>query len=623
MTDYLIGKQLGNFRIERLLGRGGMATVYYGVDIALERPVAIKVLNTTLQDNPGYARRFVDEAKMIATWRHPNIVQVYYAANQQGHSYYVMEYIDGTSLEDRITDHLRRGELMPRADVLEIGWAVSSALDYAHGRGVIHRDVKPPNVMIATSGRVVLTDFGLALDTAQGSQGEVFGSPHFIAPEQARRSANAVPQSDLYSLGIMLYEMLTGALPFDDESGTSIALMHVNDDPPRPTEINPALNAETETVLLKALSKKPEDRYNIGAIMMQELEAALKTLPGAPGEAQPLPPEAAARAKLSRGVALHSEDEDAVGEQRDTESSRPSLSAVAPTQPDLPPRPMAAPQPEQRRTAVQDDEAGPWTAPVWVFIMLIPVLLGVGGIILVTLNNQNAENAESTATALARSGVIAPLTAEPGSDSGVFRVTITPSHTPTITPGPTNTFVPITPEETSEASPTVDETQPTPTPTATATPLPTQAAEASPVAFPDGSPVQFIYDADSFYLWNISASNIRLERFVFVGLDAEGVAVGSRLDGSIWVQVARGYQFVDPERCVAVEVLEAASVQRPDGCRALSEDFPFHALLRFNRNDVRVFWAGANTTQFAVYWDGTEIARCPSDSSPCEVRVGR
>jgi eukaryotic-like serine/threonine-protein kinase len=232
--DALIGTQLANFYIEYALGRGGMAMVYYATDVKLDRPVAVKVIDAQLQGNPAYAKRFVDEAKIVASWRHENIVQVYYADNEGDLYFFAMEYISGASLEDLLENYVQKVELMPQADVIRIGRAIASALDYAHKNGVIHRDIKPSNVMISMDDRVILTDFGLALDTAQGTMGEVFGTPHYIAPEQALHSAKAVPASDLYSLGIVLYQLLTGFLPFDDDSATSIALQHVSTPPPSP-----------------------------------------------------------------------------------------------------------------------------------------------------------------------------------------------------------------------------------------------------------------------------------------------------------------------------------------------------------------------------------------------------
>ncbi len=289
-NDPLIGRQLGNFKIERLLGRGGMASVYYGRDVKLQRTIAIKVLDARYQGNPAYARRFVREAQMVATWRHENIVQIYYADEQDGLFYFVMEYVDGPDLGRLLGDYSRRKQLMPYDEVVRIGCAVASALDYAHQRKVIHRDVKPSNVMLTSDRRVILTDFGLALDVEQGTLGEVFGSAHYIAPEQARNSSGAVPQSDLYSLGVILYEMLTGSVPFDDPSPISVSLQHMTTPPPPPRKLNPKITAGTEAVLLKALSKSPGGRYPTGHALMDALEATLQAKPADRQKTQPKKP---------------------------------------------------------------------------------------------------------------------------------------------------------------------------------------------------------------------------------------------------------------------------------------------------------------------------------------------
>src|SRR5512133_278260 len=184
-----------------------------------------------------------------------------------------------------------------------MGAAVASALDYAYKKGIIHRDIKPSNILLSKDGRVVLSDFGLALDMQEGSSGEAFGTPHYISPEQARRSTDAVPESDLYSLGVMLYEMLTGVVPFDDASPTNVALQHITQPPPPPRSINPQLSVETENVLLTALSKKPKERYSSGAELINALEKALSSTKASEQRVLPLPPmPAAIVAGKSRGV---------------------------------------------------------------------------------------------------------------------------------------------------------------------------------------------------------------------------------------------------------------------------------------------------------------------------------
>jgi serine/threonine protein kinase len=309
ISDPLVGQQLSSFRIERLLGRGGMAKVYYGIDEKLQRPVAIKVIDDRYKDHPAFVGRFLREARTVAAWQHPNILQIYHAGEEDGVLYYVMEYVRGMNLEQIIHKHRSRGELLPYAEVLFIGSSVANALDYAHRKGVVHRDVKPSNVLVSEEGRVALADFGLAMNVAQGTQGEVFGSPQYIAPEQARSSARAVPQSDIYSLGVMLYEMLTGSLPFNDPSPASLALKHITQEPPPPRAMNPDLSLAVEAVLLKALRKNPEDRYTTGSQMMGGLEDALLnvspgTIPTPPSVPQELRGQPSLYTSIPREVTL-------------------------------------------------------------------------------------------------------------------------------------------------------------------------------------------------------------------------------------------------------------------------------------------------------------------------------
>jgi serine/threonine protein kinase len=284
-TDPLIGQQLANYRIEKLIGRGGMAKVYLGWDVRLHRSVAVKVIDDRLQGDEGYSERFLREARIMATWQHMNIPLVYNVGENEGLLYFAMEYIRGQTLSQFMYQRQSAGELLPQAEVLRIGWAVAKALDYAHQKGVIHRDVTPSNVSLSEDGRIVLMDFGLALDVLRGTRGEVFGTPHYIAPEQASNSAKAVMQTDLYSLGVIIYEMLTGSVPFDDPSPIALALKHITDEPPPPSQLNPSINPEVEAVLLKALRKDPSERYQSGRELMEALESAL---PREESESQPI-----------------------------------------------------------------------------------------------------------------------------------------------------------------------------------------------------------------------------------------------------------------------------------------------------------------------------------------------
>lgn len=277
LNNWLEGKQLSNFRVDEFLGRGGMAQVYKGWDLVLERPVAIKIIAAPFQDDPGYNARFLQEGRAMARWRHENIVHIYFAGQEDTMSYLVMEYIQGIDLKAWLARYKEDNQTVPYDEVLRIGKAVADALDYAHNHQIIHRDVKPANILMADDGRILLTDFGLAIDLEEGSSGEAFGSPKYISPEQAQGSDNVVPQSDLYSLGVILFEMLTGSPPFEGGSPTATAVQHINQAPPLPSVMNPELNKKTEKVLLRTLKKSPDNRYLDGRTMMAALEEALSS----------------------------------------------------------------------------------------------------------------------------------------------------------------------------------------------------------------------------------------------------------------------------------------------------------------------------------------------------------
>jgi serine/threonine protein kinase len=466
VDDPLIGRQLANFRIERPIGRGGMAQVYYGWDVKLQRPVAIKVIDARFRDNPTYAERFVREAQTIAKWRHEHIIHIYYADDEDGLYYFIMEYIDGQNLGELITHYAAKDELVPYVEVLRMGRAVASALDYAHQRGIIHRDVKPSNVMIARDGRVVLTDFGLALDVQQGSQGEVFGSAHYIAPEQARHSAAAVPQSDLYALGIILYEMLTGAVPFDDPSPTTVAVQHLTLLPPPPRDVNPALNQKTEVVLLKALSKSPQLRFQTGSDLINALEQALQSdsstsarqfsSPSLPEVPEPVSMESAEHSPLPPP----------------TLGAMPVYPQAKPWEPAVPPTPVVAPLKQRSDNTLFITVAG-------LSLILVTLCTLVGTFFF--LQGGQARN-ETPSAGQAPTGII------------VFTATLPPTSTPTALALPPPTL----PTETATATATpetivlltpVPTFTPTETPTATSLPTETPTLTPTPTEIPTETPV--------------------------------------------------------------------------------------------------------------------------------------
>jgi serine/threonine protein kinase len=276
MADDLIGKQLDEYRLDALLGQGGMARVYRALDVRLERWVAIKVIDASFRSDSDYMARFEREARAIAQLEHPHIVSLYRYGEVEGLLYMAMRYVEGMSLDTLLATYHREGKLIPVAEAHRVIHQACQALDYAHSRGVIHRDIKPANIMLDKQGNAFLADFGLALVAEVGTRGEIFGTPHYIAPEQAMSSAGAVAQSDLYAVGVILFEMFTGELPFDAASALDVAMLHMSEPPPPPRQIRPDLQPELEAVILKALEKEPEARYQTGAKLVQALDQALK-----------------------------------------------------------------------------------------------------------------------------------------------------------------------------------------------------------------------------------------------------------------------------------------------------------------------------------------------------------
>ncbi len=288
--DSLLGEEIDGYYVEKLIGQGGMARVYRGRDVRLGRNIVIKVIKPSARANEDYRERFEVEAQAIALLEHPHIVQIYRFGEVSDLYYMAMQYIEGVDLSSILKDYANDNELLPHTDVLRIASQVGSALDYAHNKGIIHRDVKPANIMLDLHGDATLTDFGLALLQAKGSHGEIFGTPHYMAPEQAVSSAGAVPQSDIYSLGVILYEMLTGSLPFNGNTAMEIAMLHLTEQPPSPLELNPGLHPAFLPVLDKVLQKEPANRYQsvkeLNAILREAIDA-VNSIPH-PSEATPL-----------------------------------------------------------------------------------------------------------------------------------------------------------------------------------------------------------------------------------------------------------------------------------------------------------------------------------------------
>ncbi|HET7087997.1 MAG TPA: protein kinase [Anaerolineae bacterium] len=415
----LIGKTVGRYQITEHLGRGGMAEVYKAFQPSLDRYVAIKIMHAFLADDKDFRTRFEREAKFIATLRHPNIVQVYDFVVENGQYYMVMEFIDGVTLKSMLEMMHERGGWVTLDDAVTIVVSLGSALRYAHERGMLHRDVKPANVMITSDGHVILTDFGIAKilsATNLTASGAMVGTPSYMSPEQGMGQAGD-ERSDIYSLGVMLYQLAVGRLPYDADTPLAVVLKHINEPLPVPRALKSDLPEGVERVIVKALAKNPDDRYQTVAEMTAELKRAMglpadvtpteqmkdgsamklagATVVGRIGAVTPQPERAASSATVARTGASST-------------AARPAAPATA-----VPPHavPEVAPQP-----VVQPAAAGrpKWLIPV---IALVVLALVAGGIAVVASGTQAPPPPPPTA---APSPTLAPSPTEVGPPEGQF-----------------------------------------------------------------------------------------------------------------------------------------------------------------------------------------------------------
>lgn len=276
MVD-LSGKKLGNYQIIERVGRGGMAEVYKGYHPKLDRVVAIKILHGFLAEGEDFLARFEREAKAVASLRHQNIVQIHDFDVQDDQYYMVMEFVDGETLNDKLRKLSKTGSKMPLDEVESIIKQVAAALEYAHKRGIIHRDIKPSNILIDKHGQVYLTDFGIAriASTTQfTTTGALIGTPAYMSPEQCK-GVDLTHVSDLYSLGIILYEMLTGKVPYDSETPLSVLQKHITEPVPSLYEYRTDLPSSFEQIISKALAKEPEDRFQSATEISKALSQAI------------------------------------------------------------------------------------------------------------------------------------------------------------------------------------------------------------------------------------------------------------------------------------------------------------------------------------------------------------
>lgn len=631
--DTLIGQQIDSFLVQQPLGRGGMARVYKGLDTRLKRPVAIKVIEEKWRATDTYTQRFEREAQAVASLKHPNIVTVFHFGQIEKLYYLVMEYIDGADLDSVIQRYESTKELMPYADVVRVLGAIGGALDYAHAQGVVHRDVKPSNIMLERNGRPVLTDFGLALRLDEGTIGDTFGSPQYISPEQARSSANAVPQSDLYSLGVVTYELLTGVLPFDDPAPTALAIQHMTAAVPSPLIFNRNLSPAVETVLFKILAKDPSARYQTAAEFVGALDEALKlslsklATADLPAGAAMTPPR-----RLSMQTALDKvHQEMAFTQARGQALTQSPIIAEADTLAPLSP-PTSTAQPRRwlpymltgiaalialviLSLALNGIFSRQTNVPVISANTLTPTAIGSGSaptaLVLAptqppvvpptnTLIPPSPTVPSITPTAVPPSATSAPATAIP------LVAVSTDTSSPSVTPSlmlPTNTTIPT-------IVPTLPVTD-TPVP-ATAIPALSPTINVSPtMAYPNGRPILMSWDNVSFRVNNQWSQILNVSSLGFQQLDSSEQPT-LQFQGSRWMAY---FPRLYPGACVILEVKQDAASWTHAEC-------PAGVNARIAAQSGETFWLAQNgAVEFRVLWGKLEIGRCTIATSPCTINL--
>lgn len=493
------GVRLGNCRLVRKLGEGGMAEVWEAVDVTLERRVAIKVVKETISSLPEFDARFRREAKTAAQLEHPNVLQIYGFGVEDGIAYIEMPYLSGGTLGTR----LDAGPPPPPETVCQWVDDLASALDAAHARGIIHRDIKSANVLFDQSGRIVLGDFGLAKSMADSSgltaAGTLMGTPMFLSPEQARGEA-LTPRSDQFSLGVLAYRMLAGQLPWGPNAAPAVVMMRiVGHDPPPPSTLRPGLSPETDAVFKKVLAKKPSDRFDSCGAFAAALSEAI------------LPKRAAAVSDTPTVVA-----------------SQPVLAVPTPVPVPAPvprPRPVVTPAPApQRRSGL---------------VVLLVLFLGVNSVVLALVV---WDKIGARLPWRAPTGVLAP------------EATATPLPAPTVVPSPEPTPEPVViVEQTPVGTPAALETPPpqeSPTPEPSPTPIPPPSPTVAPSLPPGAIPPVRTSDVRPVFPDELMRRH--------AGLDGRvELEVLVKEDGSIGsIRVVRG---VDPE--IDGIVVEAARRQ--------------------------------------------------------------
>lgn len=588
--DLLIGRHFDTFLVQQPLERSGNIGIYKGLDTRLKHPVTIKVIQKAEHASDTEIQQFEHKAQAIASLKHRNILAISHFGQCDNLYYFVMEYPDGADLDTIIQRYEYTQELMPHADVIRILDEIGEALDYAHEQGIIHGAVKPANILLERDGHAILTNFDLMLNAFNETNGHTFDSSRYIAPEQAHDSANAVVQSDIYSLGVVAYELLTGALPFSDYGRTTLVSLQPDGSIPSPLNFNPNLSPAVEKVLLNCLATDPVKRYQTAAEFVVALRWTVEALQFIPAQLliteHPLNGDVVTSRSLSRESVQDKVHQEllyklARGKAMTRFASFRNIASAAP----------------YLRSASHGLH-GHWLAYMITSVVALIALLVFGLAFNKILLSQPITPAISAYIATpsgvqSGSAPIATAFASALPMSGSPPYISMPSGSPAVTPtaksvGKPFLVAPI-------ASPTL-------TPTVNMSPT---------VAFPNGRPIIMSWDATGFRLNNRSSQNLTVSNFAFEQLSGSG-QITLQFEGSRWT---RYYPTLYPGACLIVESKRGAATYTHADC-------PTGVNSRTAAQSGETFWLAQNgAITFRVLWNKIEVGRCTIAAPPCALNL--
>lgn len=584
--DNLIGRQLGDYKLTEAFAAGGMAQIYRGMDVKLGRPAAIKVLpQEILETDEMLTERFQREARAVANLEHDRIVPIYQYGEEADVYFLAMKFIEGEDLADELNRLQRSGELMDVSRMFKLLDQIADALDFAHQAGVVHRDIKPSNIMIDGSDRAYLTDFGLVLrHQVDKTMGTAFGTPRYISPEQALASERAVPQSDIYSLAVIVYEILTGDMVFKADTAMQIALSHISEPPPPPTSVNPAIPKTVEREILKSLDKVPEKRHKTATEFMKALRDAYgDNLPGksqpAKGVANtktlPLRPDDIITPVKKKGLEPEVLDDNPTVPYTNPEAKSRATAIPSPLsdeRDDTPPTNPVGRQPEKTKlegskSEKADAKPKKRSGGFGRILLLLIIVVAAGGGAFVFLNNE-----------------------------GLLEDIIPASNPP---PTPREATAVSTAVAQGEAQDSETEEN-TPDPTATEAPV-------EPVIAAEGEPATLHYNFDAFAFRNESRVDFDVAGLLFASADESDT-----FSGDLIVQSA-----IPAGECMLI-VLQGRQVDIPDAWNC----DPIHSQTQLPAENF--FWRLVESgDMFQIRAGSTVIAECPAlqrgSEETCEI----